>query len=216
MKLISAELGQVTWIVDLSIARGDLYIPEALANLNARYSFVKSPDVMHLLNAGASVTFEHGKFNNFVIRKFSLHSDGMIAESQAGTEVAENFLEDFLSWSKDEFGVTKLDINESYKVYDSHLVAQMKIDLPENMMFVRTIASHIQTILKGYEIKVPDYQVSGFSLCPDSEGITGLAPSPFHIERRTKQPFSKNLFFSTAPLQTNDHAELLEIIEKTI
>lgn len=216
MKLISTEFAQVTWIVNLSVTQGGLYVPEAIAMLNSRYRFVKSPAVEDLLNQRPNAVFEHGKFGDSVIRKFSLHSDGMISESQAGTEAAEQFLEDFVSWSKDAFGVVELDINESYKMYDSNLVAQMQIDLPEKMGFLRFICDNIETTLKQYREGIPEYQAAGFSLSSDSAGIAGVAPAPFQIERRVGQPFSNNLYFSSAPLRTRDHAKLLEMIESAI
>ena len=89
MKLINIDFGQVTWLVDLSIPPGSVYLPEALEKIRERYKFVRCPEAADIINPDANIVFEHGKYDSSVIRKFSMHNDGLIAESQAGTEQTE-------------------------------------------------------------------------------------------------------------------------------
>lgn len=216
MKLISIEFGQVTWIVDLVLPSGNIYFPETIVAIKNRYKFVTAPNIETLLLQQPNVVFEHGKFGDAVIRKFSTHNDGMIAETQAGTNNAEEFLDDLVKWACDEYGGTVLEINDTYRVYDSHLIVQMEINLEEKMAFLNFINDELSSQIKDYGIIPLDYHASGFSLSTDNSKVHGLSTSPFRVDRRTGQRFSNNLYYCSAPLKTADHIHLLEKIENVI
>lgn len=215
MKVISIEFGQVTWIVDISMSPGRMYFPEALQKINTRYSFVRSPNLNEILSQEPNVVFEHGKFGDHVIKKFSVHTDGFLVNSQAGTDVTDRFLDDLMDWLKEEYEATELDINNSYRVYDSHLVVQLDVDLAPRMEFINFVSSQIEKQRESYGLTPLEYVASGFMLSADGTA-SNLAPASFTIERRAKQPFKNNLYYSTAPLRTNDHIKLLEDIEASI
>ena len=216
MRVLSIEFGQVTWIVDLSLPSGTLYFPEAIKKINERYGFVQFPNLNDLLGPQTKVEFGHGKFDDLVIRKFSIHTDGLIAESQAGTTAAAKFLDDILKWVHDEFGAVPLDINESYRVYDSHLIVQMDLKIGERVEFLQFITSELDTKLNAYGLEVPNYEFDGFSLSADNARTAGLSTSQFRLDRRVGQPFKNNTYYATAPLRIEDHVKLLERIEKSI
>ena len=216
MKLISVEFGQVTWIFDLVVQGGNVYAPEALTAIKDRYKFVTVPSLETVLSQQSNFVFEHGKFVDSVIRKFSTHNDGMVAETSAGTNNAEEFLDDFVKWSCEKFGATVLEINDAYRVYDSHLIVQMEIDLEEKMAFIKFINDELSSEIKNYGIIPLDYHASGFSLSTDSAEVRGLSTSSFRIDRRIGQRFSNNLYYCTAPLKTADHIRLLGKIENLI
>ena len=213
MKLLSIEFGQVTWIVDLKMPSGTLYLPDTLMKINERYGFIKGSGIDELLSQQASPTFEHGKFDGTVIRKFSVHTDGLVAESQAGTDAAEHFLDDVVNWSKEVFYAEILEISEPYRIYDSHLVVQMSTGVNPIIETLGNITSEIEKRLSTYGLDGGGYEFSGFSLSRENVPGRGLATSAFQIERRIGKPFRNNIYFSTAPLRLGDHIGLLESIE---
>lgn len=216
MKLISVDFGQVTWIVDLALPSGNIYYPEIIVAVKNRYKFVTAPSLETLLSQQQKFVFEHGKFGDAVIRKFSIHTDGIIAETQAGTNNAEEFLDDIIKWSCEEFGGTVLEINDTYRIYDSRLVVQMEINLEEKMAFLNFVTDELSSQIKDYGIVPLDYRASGFSLSTDNLKIQGLSTSSFRVDRRIGQRFSNNLYYCSAPLKTADHVRLLEKIENFI
>ena len=120
-----------------------------------------------------------------------------------------------MDWLKEEYEATELDINDSYRVYDSHLVVQLDFDLAPRMEFINFVSSQIEKQRESYGLTPLEYVASGFMLSADGTA-SNLAPVSFTIERRAKQPFKNNLYYSTAPLRTNDHIKLLEDIEASI
>ena len=216
MKVITIEFGQVTWIVDLAIPSGKLYFPEAVTAIQTRYKFVNAPSMDMILSQRPNIIFEHGKFGDAIIRKFSTHTDGMVVETSAGTKHAEEFLDDFVKWASEELSATVLNINDIYRIYDSHLVVQMNINLDEKMEFVKFISNELSSYIKDYEVVPLDYHVSGFSLSTDLSTTHGPSTSPFRIDRRDGQRLSNNLYYCTAPLKTADHIRVLEKIDNLI
>ena len=60
---------------------GQLYLPDALAKLVERYSFVKAPGPEQAL----LFTFTVGKFKNAQIAELSIYNDGFIVSSASDT-----------------------------------------------------------------------------------------------------------------------------------
>ena len=213
MKVASIDFGQVTWIVDLNLPTGRLYLPEALRKLVERYEFVHHPSIDQMLMDNFIPVFQHGRFGDSVIRKFSMHNDGLIAESAAGTECADDFLDDLIKWMKTEYGMAILNINDDFRIYDSNLLVQLNIDIQSKISSLEFISNIINNNLKSYGINNENYLPSGFYLSTDA-GESGKRPSArFVLERRIGKPFKSNLYVSSAPLKTRDHEQLLEQME---
>jgi hypothetical protein len=168
-----------------------------------------------VLSPHPSFVFEHGKFGDHVIQKFSIHTDGFVTNSQAGTEVSEEFLNDLMDWSKKEFGFKEFNINDSFKDYDSHLIVQLDVNFAQHMEFTNFVSSQIEKQREDYKLTPSEYTASGFILSTDSTESRST-PASFTIERKKGQPFKNNLYLSTAPLRTGDHIKLLEDIEASI
>jgi hypothetical protein len=62
--------------------------------------------------------------------------------------------------------------------------------------------------------RVALYEPSAFTLDVDSTKRASGKLVRFTLERRTGVPFEENVFFSTAPLQTDHHVEFLGELEK--
>ncbi|HIF09601.1 MAG TPA: hypothetical protein EYQ81_06975 [Sneathiellales bacterium] len=216
MKVLSIEFGQATWLVDIALPRGSLYLPEVIPDLTDRYGFVAFPKITEILEPAPSIVFQHGKFENSVIRKFSVFNDGFTAESQAGNDHAVLFLENFMHWAENQLEVSILEISEPKIYYDSQMVIQLDVDLSSKLEFISFVSDSIGKYASDYGLSYQGYEASGISLSPDQSDVKGYQYSPFRIERRVGQPFRKNIYYSTAPLKTSDHKELLEQIERTI
>ena len=63
-------------------------------------------------------------------------------------------------------------------------------------------------------LRLNHIQLGGIGLHNDVPDGGMYKTSKFIFERREGEPFSRNLYFSTAPLRTKDHLELLALLEK--
>lgn len=216
MKVLSIEFGQVSWIFDVSLPNGGLYLPESVPKLLEKYGFVKFPTTDELLAESTNAAFEHGTYSKILIRKFAIYNDGLVAESKAGNEAARDFLDDFMDWAKVEFGATVSGVDEPYRIYDSRMIVQMDMDLQAQMKFTSPILEQLQEHMVDYGLPKEDYDIYGFSLQTDQTSITNKYTSPFRVERRIGKAFDKNVYFCAAPLKTNDHESLLRKLERFI
>ena len=76
-----------------------------------------------------------------------------------------------------------------------------------------TISNTIGTFFEGYGIKAEKYQSVGMMLHLDEAKMRPPIPIAFKLETRSDFPLDSNVFFSSAPLKTKDHIELLRLIE---
>jgi hypothetical protein len=68
--------------------------------------------------------------------------------------------------------------------------------------------------LLSYGLRPFDFSFAAASLATDDTAMTGRKPVPFTVMRRVNVPFDANIYFSTAPLKTNDHIAALETFER--
>lgn len=218
MKLISRELSQVSQFTNFTVPSGSIYLPEAINGLRERYNFIKTPDSLEALDLSKGITFSHGKFREAVIDTFNIYSTGLLVQTKSTVENAELFIEDIIAWAEKQFDAQLLEIEtESInKTLDSHVVVQMDIDLPNAFGLLMEIGNSINRSLSNYGIAVGNYVPAGVTFHSDTYEVLGLKPSTFTIERRAGTPFSSNLYFSTAPLRSEDHLKLLEKLEQLI
>jgi len=74
----------------------------------------------------------------------------------------------------------------------------------------------ISSLLKGYGQQVDDYRFSGFKMHYDQIGKSGLQAPEFIFERRAGELHASNIYFSSAPIETKEHLELLNSMEKLL
>jgi len=99
MNLIGIESSRIIFLTQVHRPSGELYLPDAVAKIVKRYSFLKSPSPEQAL----PYTFAVGKFQNSQIAEFSLYNDGLIVSSASDTDLLDAFLDDLLSWATKEF-----------------------------------------------------------------------------------------------------------------
>jgi hypothetical protein len=213
MKLLSIQNGHA--IRFLNAEQGT---PQLVYGMNVskafekKYGFVEGPRTVKDFDLANGMTFLHGIFDGkVVIDKVKVYSNGIIAEAKADTVECVAFIMDVIEWAKNEIGLIMVPNTESPELYTSTLEVQMDCDLAKPFSYFDQIGKMVETMLGSYRMPARTYEVSGFQF-----GDRDSQNTPFKFERRTGHAFSENVYFSIAPLKTQDHLRLLETLESLI
>ena len=216
MKLINYQFSQVTYLSTIVRRAGQIYIPNAVANFQQRYSFIEVPESSSYFNPAGGIKFKHGKFEDISIAELSLYPDGIVANSSVPVEVIERFVDDVVRWTEDALQAEEISSLPRVKLFDSHIIVQSAIEIGSTLQKIEGLGRMISNLLDQYGTVTKPYTISGIELHNDQPDTGMYKTSSFNFERRVDQPFSRNMYFSTAPLRTNDHLELLNLLEKAL
>ena len=216
MKLINYKFSQVTYLSTIVRRAGQIYIPNAVAKFQQRYSFIEVPEPPSYFNPEGGIKFKHGKFEDISIAELSLYPDGIVANSSVPVEVIERFVDDVVRWTEDALQSEEISSLPSVKLFDSQIIVQSTNELGSTLQKFEGLGRKISNLLDQYGTVTKPYTTSGIELHNDEPDAGMYRTSKFIFERRANEPFSRGLYFSTAPLRTNDHLELLNLLEKAL
>jgi len=225
MRFINTEMGRVVRLFPVEEIRPPegLHPPTAIRMLGEHYSFGYTPDLRRTWEEAQKdgLKFQLGKLvhgnRTINVNDFTLYNDGIVATA-ASTDDAELFLDDLLAWGKEVFGYRDINRATARTLYFSNVIVELESS-PDSLLKNFTILSEslVKLLRTTYGLDIP-IQLSGVGLHFDR---TLTVPAwqtltQFTLERRISQPYSKNRFYSDAPLKTKDHLAFLEIIESTL
>lgn len=225
MRLINTEIGRVIRLIPMEEIRplGGLHLPTALRMVSEQYGFSHTPDLLRNWEETQKdgLKFQLGKLvhgnRTINVIDFTLYNDGIVATS-VSTDDAELFLDDLMAWGKEVFGLREIDRTNVRTLYLSNVIVEFESS-PDSLLKSFTILSEslAELLRTTYGLDLP-VQLYGLGLHFDRT-ITVPAwqtITQFTLDRRINQPYSKNRFYSGAPLKTKDHLAFLEIIESTL
>jgi hypothetical protein len=197
---------------------------DVIPALSTRYQFVEAPTTLKdYTTTEKAVEFGHGKLplkikgkkqEYILIQKLQIFSDGIVTQTSAGSEFADIMLDDVLNWFKKEYALEIVSESLDQRAYVSHVEVELSINLDRLVAPADFIVGELGKLFKAYKQDLPPYEVTSFALNYDLLKHRLPQPAAFQLERRGKQPFESNFYFSAAPLRTPDHLKLLEKIEK--
>ena len=210
MELVGIEFSQLTWLARLQRPSGPPYIPDVIEALQRRYSFARVPSPADAVLA-KEIILEGGKYRDHAIGKVGIYSDGVVISTTINSKILDDFWNDALEFVKSDFGVVE-DVKPQVQ-YDSHVVVRGNFD-PQEWLSPAALAirKELGELVSQYGTRA-SFDASGFTLQASSAVVKGISVSGFAIERRVGEPIEKKLFYSTAPLRTDDHLALLARLE---
>ncbi len=197
--------------VDLN-PRGHVYFPEVVPPLVDRYGFSKFPQKLEEFDETKGVLFEGGRFNNVTIHRVQVFTNLLVVETASSTSDSEKILEDALVWTSKTFGLLYRPGMIKRKAHVSQLTFYSDSILPKLHPALLKVAQKLSTRVPQYFGHQLEYRPAAFTIMYDPMGIKNGA-SQFSVERRAETPYSENKYFSTAPLPTEEHIELLQSLE---
>src|SRR4051794_2902817 len=191
-----------------NLGRADL--TRFVRNVEHRYGFLQAPRVVSDYNLQNGMTFLEGQFHEIYISKLSVHGNGLLVEASAPTDAMDAFLDELISLASAELGSGLFEENERRRSYLSQFEAELEAGLGEAFKEFIDFGKHIADALKLYSLNTRDFELSQLAFHCDLAGLEVPRPGPsFIIGRRENEPYEKEVYFASAPLNTPDHIRLL-------
>jgi len=216
MQLLSVNLARTIWIghvADFNPRGASLY-HILFPYLMDKYKFRQFPNMRETAELSKGIKFEDGEFlvneNRPPISvSFTIYSDGIVADTCSSTLDSELFLGDAFEEFSSLFEMPQHDLIIKKKVYLSQLFVTTNKIIELINPKLKTISQRLSKVVEnGSKL----FEVGSIAFWPDQ--IEGVNPSPFKFERVVSVPFKEKRYFSAAPLQTDDHLETLNMLEK--
>ncbi len=214
MELIGITLARVVAFLEVQILDpfGKTSTPVALANLASRFSFTKVPQKLEEMDFQKGIELGIGKFDNINIDRFSIFTNAVLIDTRSTTEDSERVLMEFLNFTKAAFGAT---VVPSRKNFVNQIVFRSNLRLALLNPVLEPIAARLSAFVSG-ELKQPvAYEPTEVIIGADVS-LLNLKPVHFTLARRAESPFFENTYFSSAPLRTAEHLELVVELEKAL
>jgi hypothetical protein len=213
MKPLSVLLARSVWLFQISDWNPDgRAMHPVFFSLIEKYKFIKVPQ-LNEIDWQKGIKFEDGTFKTSAGKEITVtltvYPDGAIADTRSSTKDSDEFLDQTLSFLSATFGYSEYHTILRKKLYTSELHIRMEQPLEHihsgTSQFMNRIASSISLN------HVPFRMGINFSSDPAIGGTQLL----FRLEPAINFPFSENRYYSHAPLQTENHIQLLEEFEST-
>jgi len=178
---------------------------------------VRSPSNERGWNWNDTLIFEHGKFENTTIDEFRVHAEGVVVNTRTSVELADAFIDDVLAWFFETYDYVVKKYPPIEKFFFSNLEVHIDHDVSGLVKDLASIARLITQKLEEYETHTGEFVPSGLSMNFDPASYKGAnPPGQFTIERKLNCPYDQHLYVSSAPLKTDDHLEVLDILDSLL
>jgi hypothetical protein len=195
------------------------YLPEASALLVERYKFIGIPTNEELLGTDPNkgITFKQGKWESnqktIAIDFLQVLPMGISVVTHTNTSDSDAILEDTMSWAQSQFNLEFESIKPGIG-HASQLEVRLEKQLPDLFPFLKTISSSITESLDDFWDMRPRFELININFWVDKTKFPFFAPSIFRLDRRSNIPFEHNVYYSEAPLSTNNHVMVLSKLER--
>lgn len=217
MRLASIQLARYYGLVqieDLNL-NGTVYYPELFAGLVERYGFIKYPTVGAVVDDDKGLEFIGGKSGKHVIDKLVIIGSGVYLDTTINTAASQMLWLGMMEWAVEKFGITFKREMVKRAAYVSTVTFHSDVPmLAANPIFAEIGAVASAEVEKNFKQPLI-YEPVAINIAFDKLS-TKIGTAPFTVQRREGVPFEENKYFSTAPLKTEIHLELLEKWEKAM
>lgn len=217
MKLISVKSARSIWLVPATdINPKGKYLSHMVKQLAERYFFATFPTPEEIVTkANDGLAFREGKFRNKngddIYVSMTVHNDGIVVDARSSTDDCDSFISETLNWIAKENGLPQPSSLHIQKLYISELYVESEQSLqiinPKILRFSQSLSEFVgKTGHVGASM-----ELTGLTFANDP--ALPIKPIPFRFERAEGVPFERNRYYSSAPLPTTRHIELLNEFE---
>jgi hypothetical protein len=209
MELRKVIFGQTIQFVEAGVTARRVSPVPLIRAMQDRYGFVQVPQKVSELDFNAGVNFLRGYFKDIVIDKFQVYNNGILCEAAADNQQCAEFLDEVLAWAPKELN---LPIKPRMKAFQSKIEVSSTKDIRNTFTKFAEVGALITHRLESYGLTAPPYTIWGLALQHEPQKDLPSNPS-FEFARRADQPFDAGIYYSSAPLRTEDHLQVLNLLE---
>ncbi len=215
MKLVQCLASQAIRLIDASVKRadGNLPAPKLARAIEEKYGFFQGPRVIEDYDLSKGVVFLHCEYRGQIIDKLSIFNDGIVCDAKGPTELSDDFVDDVLETLRELAGLDSEAGKTRVQIYMSRLEVHSELDVGKFFLAFSEFGKSVASSIRGYGQNVNDYVPSGLSFHYDWPNPKEPRPPAVTFERREGVAYGENIYFSSAPLRTNDHLKHLMELE---
>jgi hypothetical protein len=170
-----------------------------------RYKFLQYPNRSEDFTK-AGLSFLEGSFKGLAVG-LEIYSDGLIASARTSTRISDAFLDDVLTWARDNFRYRYDALLVKTKLHESQIEFTSDLNLKKEFSRFGKFINILDDLNSTSDPLPKDVGAITFR---EEKGGRPL----FTFERRENTPFSENRFFSGAACETDRHLQLIEEFER--
>lgn len=215
MKLLSVSLARLTALTETAEInpRNQVSVPQIVSAMVERYGFLKYPKMVEEYDLSKGIVFGLGRVKNINIERIELYFVGVVVETRSSTDDCEAVLEDLVQFVQQLVGIEYKPIRQPRKFFLSEVAFHSDLDLNGLNKAFASVLPKISTTVSGYAQEQFEFQTVAVLSSPDLANVK-IGPSLFRVDRLAGTPFQDNKYFSSAPLPTKDHLQVLEEFAK--
>jgi hypothetical protein len=214
MQLVSIHLARVTALLEIESLdpKGRRTVPNSMEALHTRYAFSRFPKTIEEMDFQKGVSMTAGTLGDIAIDQIVFYHNGLVIDTRSSTDNAIAVLHDLLQHSKEISGATVVPIRQ---ILTSQIVFTSDLKLSFLNPLLGPLAKRLGSSSSAAFEHPIEFEPINFGLGADSS-LLKITPAHFTIERRAERPFSENMYFSSAPLDTAEHISIVEEVEKIL
>jgi len=202
-------------------------LPDAVKAVADQYQFKGIPADKDIVAATSSatnpnlpatpLTFTQGKSTVrqrvIAIESLQIYAAGVLVVTRTNTKDSDTIADEILAWASTHFDIAFEDLRAG-RGHSSQLDFRLERSLVELLPHLSRIGERIATPLEEFFEFRPPYELTALSFWFDKHKFPTFAPAAFRIDRRDGMPFEQNIYWSDAPLSTDDHIAVLTEFEQ--
>ena len=211
MEVVSVTMARVAALLEVQSLDpfGKSSDLDAIKRMVDRYTFEEFPTTLKELDFQKGVELLGGKLANININKLTILLNGLVIDTRSSTEDSEAVLNDLIKTAHEAFGAV---VKPSRVLFTSQITFRSELKIVNINPKLQPLADRVSSIVSrdmGQEVV---FEPTAMWCVSDLTKIK-INPGAFTIDRRAEAPFSDNMYFSSAPVRTPEHLELVKQLE---
>lgn len=217
MEIASIVLARTIGLVETGLfnPHGNVSVNKLVSLIANRFSFMSAPSKLQDFENDKGVVFKKGYFNGESIEELAIYNDGIKIDARSSTENAQAIILESLEWLKQEAGIYYAGGMIPRWAFLSQIVVRSEMNFNAIHPAFTALSERVEQVVNSRTGENFAYRFNGISV--DFQKLNGDYPiAAFTLERRVKTPDEEKLYFSQAPMQTNQHFETLVEFERNL